>query len=83
MPGKWPISFPVMPYIELSTSGVRKLLDILKPRSKAFSSEYIPQIVLKELCDEITPLLGMIYRRSLATSQTHRRLERSQCSSDF
>ena len=56
--------FPAMPDIDLSTSGVQKLLDNLKPHKAS-----IPSMVLKELSNEIAPLLEIIFRRSFTTGQ--------------
>ena len=57
-----------MPGIELSTSGVQRLLDNLKPR-KASGTNSTPPKVLIELSSEITPLSEMIFRCSLTTGQ--------------
>ena len=57
-----------MPDIDLSTSSVQKLLDNLKPH-KASGPDSIPPMVLKELSNEIAPLLEIISRRSLTTGQ--------------
>ena len=56
MPDKRPSFFPAMPDIDLSTSGVQKLLDNLKPH-RASGPDSIPPMVLKELSNEIAPLL--------------------------
>ena len=53
MPDKGPSSFPSMPQIEISTPGVKKLLDNLKPH-KASGPDSIPPTVLKELSNEIS-----------------------------
>ena len=47
-----------MPDIEISNSGVKKLLDNLKPR-KASSPDSIPPVISKELSNEISSLLEM------------------------
>ena len=60
MPDKGPSSFPSMPQIEVSTPGVNKLLDNLKPH-KASGPDSIPPMVLKELSNEI------IFQISLTT----------------
>ena len=64
MPEKGPSPFPAMPDIELSTSAVQKFLHNLKLHN-ASGPDSIPTMVLKELRNEIAPLLEMIFRRSL------------------
>ena len=71
MPDKGPSPFKIIPDIELSTSGVQKLLDNQKTH-KASGPDSIPPMVLKELSNEIAPLLEMIYNWS-----GPRRLEKS------
>ena len=68
MPDKGPSSFPSMPQIEISTPGVKKLLDNLKPH-KASGPDSIPPTVLKELSNEIAPILQIIFQISLTTGQ--------------
>ena len=55
MPAKGPSSFSSMPQIDISTPGVKMLLDNLKPH-KASGPNSIPPMVLMELSNEIAPL---------------------------
>ena len=49
-----------MPQFEISTPGVKKLLDNSKPH-KASGPDSIPPMVLKELGNEIAPILQIIF----------------------
>ena len=62
MPDKRPSSFPstCMPQIVFSTPDVKKLLDNSGP-------DLIPPIVLKELSNQIAPILQIIFQISLTT----------------
>ena len=60
-----------MPDIVLSESGVRKLLTGLNP-SKAAGPEAIKPVILKELSNEIAPLVIAIFRLSLDTGTVPR-----------
>ena len=68
MPDNGPSSFPSLPQIETSTAGVIKLLDNLKPH-KASGPDSIPPMVLKELSNEIAPILQIIFQIYLTTGQ--------------
>ena len=68
MPDKGPSSFPSMPQIDISTPGVKKLLDNLKPY-KASGPNSIPPMVSKELSNEIAPILQIIFQISLTAGQ--------------
>ncbi len=57
-----------MPDIDISTNGIRKLLQNLKP-GKAAGPDNIQPIVLKELCNEIAPIIQVIFQRSLGTGK--------------
>ena len=65
---KGPSSFLDMPQIDISTAGVKKLLDNLKPH-KASGPDLIPPSVLKELSSEIAPIPQIIFQISLTTGQ--------------
>ena len=68
MPYKGPRSSPSMPEIDISTASVKKLLDNLEPH-KASGPDSIPPIFLKELSNEIAPILQIIFQISLTTGQ--------------
>ena len=68
MPDKGPSPYPMMPNIELTVSGIKKLLDNLKPQ-KASGPDSISPMVLKELSNEIAPILEIIFRFSLRTGE--------------
>ena len=68
MPDKRPSSFPSMPRIDISTPGVKKLLDNLNPH-KASGPDSIPPMVLEELSNEIAPILQIIFQISLTTGE--------------
>ena len=55
--------FPIMQDIKISTAGVNKLLSGLNV-SKAAGPDAIRPIVLKELCQEITPIVTLIFQTS-------------------
>jgi hypothetical protein len=55
-----------MKRFNITTNGIIKLLKNLNP-CKAQGSDYISPIILKELADEISPLLQLIYTKSLDT----------------
>ena len=55
--------FPIMQDIKISTAGVNKLLSGLNV-SKAAGPDAIRPIVLKELCQEITPVVALIFQTS-------------------
>ena len=57
-----------MPQIDISTPDVKKLLDNLKPH-KASSPDSTPPMVLKELSNEIAPILQIIFQIPLTTGQ--------------
>ena len=57
-----------MSQIDISTPGIKKVLDNLKPH-KASGPDSIPPIVLKELSNEIAPILQIIFQISLTTGQ--------------
>ena len=53
-----------MPDIDISASGVLKLLQVLNP-SKAAGPDTINPVVLKELANEIAPIVTAIFQLSL------------------
>ena len=57
-----------MAQIDISTSGVKLLLDNLKPH-KASGPDSIPPMIVKELGNEIAPILQIISQISLTTGQ--------------
>ena len=58
--------YPVLPNINITTAGVKKLLLDLDP-TKAMGPDGIPPKVLKELAEEVAPILTIIYKSSLRT----------------
>ena len=62
--------YPVMPEITISSKGILKLLSNLKT-NKAAGSDDIKPLVLKELRNEITPVVKAIFQieKSLETGQ--------------
>ena len=55
-----------MPDIKVTAEGVLKLLQKLNP-NKAPGPDMLPARIMKELAAEISPLLAIIYRKSLDT----------------
>ena len=55
--------FPIMQDIKISTARVNKLLSGLNV-SKAAGPDAIRPIVLKELCQEIAPVVALIFQTS-------------------
>ena len=68
MPDKGPSFFPSMSQIDISTPGVKKVLDNLKSH-KASGPDSIPTIVLKEQSNEIAPILQIIFQIYITTGQ--------------
>ena len=60
--------FSVMDDINITENGIRKLLKDLDP-SKSPGPDNIGPRVLKELADDIAPILLLIYHRSLASGE--------------
>ena len=60
---------PSMPEINITVEGVSKLLRNLNPR-KASGPDQVPARLLKELADEIAPLLTIIFEKFLAYGET-------------
>ena len=59
-------STPVMPDIDMSLNGLLKLLKNLKP-GKAAGPDKLKPLLLKELRDEIAPIIKVIFDKSLQT----------------
>ena len=57
---------PTMPGFKIHQTGVQKLLANLKP-NKATGPDDIPPRILKETAEEITPILTLIFQRSIDT----------------
>lgn len=55
-----------MPDIKVTAEGVLKLLQKLNP-NKATGPDMLPARIMKELAAEISPLLAIIYQKSLDT----------------
>ena len=60
--------YPTMPNININTKGILKLLSNLKV-DKAAGPDDIKPLVLKELRKENTPVIQVIFERSLETGQ--------------
>ena len=60
--------YPAMPEITISSKGILQLLSNLKT-DKAAGSDDIKSLVLKELRNEITPVVKAIFEKSLETGQ--------------
>ena len=57
-----------MPDIEISREGVLKLLKKINP-IKASSQDMIPAHILKDLAEELAPILTEIFRRALVDGE--------------
>ena len=60
--------YPIMPDITISTNGIIKLQGNLKT-DKASGLDEIKHIVLKELWNEIAPVINIKFEKSLLTGQ--------------
>ena len=60
-----------MPDMQVSLTGVTKLLSSLKPH-KAAGPDGLKPLVLRELAKEIAPILQLIFQRSLDTGEVPR-----------
>ena len=58
--------FPSIPELEITSTGVEKLLKRLVP-SKAPGPDCIPNLLLKELACELAPVLIALFNQSLQT----------------
>ena len=61
-------NIPSMPDINIDDNGILKLLRDINTQ-KSVGPDLIPNRVLKECCAELTPILGAIFRKSLALGQ--------------
>ena len=61
-------STPVMVDFDITVAGIVKLLGNLKP-GKATGPDKLKSILLKELCDEIAPIIQVIFERSIQTGK--------------
>ena len=61
-------SAPLMPEFQISTAGITKLLGNLKP-GKAAGPDQIRPLILKELRNEISPIIKIIFDRSVETGK--------------
>ena len=61
-------SVPVMPDLDISLNGILKLLKNLKP-GKAAGPDQLKPLLLKELRDEIAPIIKIIFEKSLQTGK--------------
>ena len=61
-------TYPIMDNIEITVSGITKLLQNLNP-SKACGPDQIKPRVLKELATSISPILCLIYQKSIDTGE--------------
>ena len=58
--------FPVLDSVDITESGVTKLLHVLQP-GKAPGPDGITTTILKELAEEISPILTIMFQSSLDT----------------
>ncbi|MES9994057.1 MAG: reverse transcriptase family protein, partial [Candidatus Thiodiazotropha sp.] len=68
IPENFKSKYPVMPEIIIDANGILKLLSNLKT-DKAAGPDDIKPVVLKELRNEITPVIKAIFEQSLETGQ--------------
>ena len=61
-------STPVMEELSISVAGILKLLKNLKP-GKPAGPDRLKPILLKELSEEIAPIIQVIYERSIKTGK--------------
>ena len=61
-------NIPSMPDINIDDNGILKLLQDINTQYSV-GPDLIPNRVLKECCTELTPILGAIFRKSLALGQ--------------
>lgn len=64
-------SYPAMPEIKIDRNGILKLLFNLRP-GKAAGPDQLKPIVLKELRNEIAPIIELIFTLSLSSGQVPR-----------
>ena len=56
--------YPSMPDIKVTKEGVEKLLKKINP-SKACEPDMIPAWILRDMADEISPVLTLIFKKTL------------------
>ena len=61
-------SVPKMPEFEISINGIIKLLGNLKP-GEAAGPDKIRPLILKELKEEISPIIHVMFERSIETGK--------------
>ena len=82
LPPEMQKSTPVMEDFSISVAGILKLLKNLKP-GKAAGPDRPKPILLKELCEEIAPIIQVIFERSIQTGKLPAEWCRAQVSPIF
>ena len=82
LPPEMQKSTPVMEDFSISVAGILKLLKNLKP-GKAAGLDRLKPILLKELCEEIAPIIQVIFERSIQTGKLPAEWCRAQVSPIF
>ena len=82
LPPEMQKSTPVMEDFSISVAGILKLLKNLKP-GKAAGPDRLKPILLKELCEEIAPIIQVIFERSIQTGKLPAEWCRAQVSPIF
>ena len=75
-------NYPLMPEVKIDENRILKLLSNLKV-DKAAGPDDIKPIVLKELRNEIAPVIKAIFEKSFETGQLQKRLDNSKSLSSF
>ena len=68
IPEKFKCKYPQMPEIDYNLNGIIKLLSNLRP-DKAAGPDEIKPVVLRELRNEIAPVIQLIFEKSLGTGK--------------
>ena len=68
IPKRFQCSYPKMPEINIDLKGILKLLSNLKP-DKAPGPDGIKPIILKELREEIAPVIHLLFQKSISTGK--------------
>ena len=82
LPPEMQKSTPVTEDFSISVAGILKLLKNLKP-GKAAGPDRLKPILLKELCEEIAPIIQVIFERSIQTGKLPAEWCRAQVSPIF
>ena len=82
LPPEMQKSTPVMEDFSISVAGILKLLKNLNP-GKAAGPDRLKPILLKELCEEIAPIIQVIFERSIQTGKLPAEWCRAQVSPIF